>query len=75
MADELELDESGNPIVFFDISLGGELPLPPFLFVLFRLRPAAPLPPSSSYSKPSSKPTLIAMSARGALGTHKDGRW
>jgi hypothetical protein len=26
MADEPELDESGNPIVFFDISLGGELP-------------------------------------------------
>jgi len=43
MADELELDDNGNPIVFFDISLGGELPV---LFALFRLRPVAPLPPN-----------------------------
>ena len=52
MADETELDESGNPIVFFDISLGGEFPYLPFpssvhpvLFALSRLRPAETVPP------------------------------
>jgi hypothetical protein len=48
MADELELDETGNPIVFFDMSLGGEFPFLRFVRP-FRLRFwPVPKPPTCS---------------------------